>query len=164
MQLEGLESAEAPERQLVLVGCNSEPREIVNNQRKMWQLFRGLLMPRRKLGAQKQPFQVRSASHGTTCRSRSGTWHSRLARRKVALGGTGNTNVSRSRPAWANADGRAELALRDREARSSLTNHVCFLRETGSCGLITRNMEETGILEKADLSGSCYLTWNQAFF
>ena len=32
----------------------------------------------------------------------------------------------------------------------------------GSCGSITRNMEETGILEKANLSGFCYLALNRA--
>ena len=33
----------------------------------------------------------------------------------------------------------------------------------GSCGLITRNMEETGILEKTNLSAFCYLALNQVF-
>src|SRR5208283_340850 len=49
----------------------------------------------------------------------------------------------------------------DRDERSSLAIHVCFLRETGSSTSTTRNMEETGVLEKVNLSGFCYLALNQ---
>src|SRR5208337_2808768 len=66
----------------------------------------------------------------------------------------------RSGPAnWVNA--RRRITLRDRDERSSLAIHVCFLRETGSSGSTTRNMEETGVLEKVNLSGFCYLALNQ---
>src|SRR5208337_718369 len=66
----------------------------------------------------------------------------------------------RSGPAnW--VDARRRITLRDRDERSSLAIHVCFLRETGSSGSTTRNMEETGVLEKVNLSGFCYLALNQ---
>src|SRR5208337_1779708 len=66
----------------------------------------------------------------------------------------------RSGPAnW--VDARRGITLRDRDERSSLAIHVCFLRETGSSGSTTRNMEETGVLEKVNLSGFCYLALNQ---
>src|SRR5208337_747740 len=58
-------------------------------------------------------------------------------------------------------DARGGITLRDRDERSSLAIHVCFLRETGSSGSTTRNMEETGVLEKVNLSGFCYLALNQ---
>src|SRR5208337_2310186 len=66
----------------------------------------------------------------------------------------------RSGPAnW--VDARRGITLRDRDERSSLAIHVCFLRETGSSTSTTRNMEETGVLEKVNLSGFCYLALNQ---
>src|SRR5208337_3689306 len=66
----------------------------------------------------------------------------------------------RSGPAnW--VDARRRITLRDRDERSSLAIHVCFLRETGSSGSTTRNVEETGVLEKVNLSGFCYLALNQ---
>ncbi len=49
------------------------------------------------------------------------------------------------------------IALRDREVRSSLTIHVCFLRETVFVGTNHPNMEETGSLENPIPSGKCYL-------
>src|SRR5208337_3923868 len=69
----------------------------------------------------------------------------------------------RSGPAnW--VDARRGITLRDRDERSSLAIHVCFLRETGSSTSTTRNMEETGVLEKVNLSGFCYLALNQVPF
>src|SRR5208337_1011558 len=69
----------------------------------------------------------------------------------------------RSGPAnW--VDARRGITLRDRDERSSLAIHVCFLRETGSSTSTTRNMEETGVLEKVNLSGFCYLALNQVHF
>ena len=53
-------------------------------------------------------------------------------------------------------------ALRDREVRSSLTIHVCFLRETVFVGTNNPNMEETGSLENPIPSGKCYLDLNRA--
>ena len=84
--------------------------------------------------------------------------------RPQSLGGTRSIRGYRRGPAQANAEGRGEIGLRDRGVRSSLANHVCFLRETGSCGSITRSMEETGILEKANLSAFCDLALNQVPF
>src|SRR4051794_16958080 len=43
MRLEAVDSGAAPERQLVPVGCHSEPLEIVNNQRKLMWDFWGAL-------------------------------------------------------------------------------------------------------------------------
>src|SRR5208282_4531777 len=83
-------------------------------------------------------------------------------RRQQSLGGTRNTDIYRSGRDW--AGDRREIALRDREVRSSLTIHVCFLRETVFMGTNNPNMEETGSLENPIPSGKCYLELNQAGF
>ena len=54
------------------------------------------------------------------------------------------------------------ITLRDRDRQSSLTIHVCFLRETVFVGTNHPNMEETGSLENPILSGKCYLDLNRA--
>ena len=51
--------------------------------------------------------------------------------RQESLGRPGSIQRCRRGPARADAEGRGEVGLRDRGVRSSLTNHVCFLRETG---------------------------------
>ena len=48
------------------------------------------------------------------------------------------------------------ITLRDRDKQSSLTIHVCFLRETVFVGTNHPNMEETGSLENPFPSGKCY--------
>ena len=58
---------------------------------------------------------------------------------------------------------RSGITLRDRDGQSSLTIHVCFLRETQFVGANNANMEEADILEKITLSSSCYLASNQVF-
>src|SRR5208337_1913834 len=73
---------------------------------------------------------------------------------RESLGGTCDVVSHRSGPAnW--VDVRRGITLRYRDERSSLAIHVCFLRETGSSTSTTRNMEETGVLEKVNLSGFC---------
>ena len=47
--------------------------------------------------------------------------------------------------------------------RSSLTIHVCFLREPVFVGTNNPNMEETGSLENLIPSGKCHLELNRAF-
>ena len=54
------------------------------------------------------------------------------------------------------------ITLRDRDRQSSLTIHVCFLRETVFVGINHPNMEETGSLENPIPSGKCYLDLNRA--
>ena len=54
------------------------------------------------------------------------------------------------------------ITLRDRDRQSSLTIHVCFLRETVFVGTNHPNMEETGSLENPIPSGKCYLDLNRA--
>ena len=48
------------------------------------------------------------------------------------------------------------------ETCSSLTIHVCFLRETVFVGTNNPNMEETGSLENPISFGKCYLDLNRA--
>ena len=71
---------------------------------------------------------------------------SRPLLRQQSLGGTRNTDIYRSGRDW--VGDRREIALRDREVRSSLTIHVCFLRQTVFVGINNPNMEETGSLRK----------------
>src|SRR5271165_2008318 len=80
--------------------------------------------------------------------------------RQQSLGGTRNTDRDRTGRDW--AGDRREIALRGREVRSSLTIHVCFLRETVFVRTNNPNMEETGSLENPILSGKCYLELNRA--
>ena len=80
--------------------------------------------------------------------------------RQQSLGGTRNTDIYRSGRDWAGE--RREIALRDRDVRSSLTIHVCFLRETVFEGTNNPIMEETGSLENPIPSGKCYLELNRA--
>ena len=80
--------------------------------------------------------------------------------RQQSLGGTRNTDIYRSGRDW--SGDRREIALRDREVRSSLTIHVCFLRETVFVPTNNPNMEETGSLENPILSGKCDLDLNRA--
>ena len=54
------------------------------------------------------------------------------------------------------------ITLRDRDRQSSLTIHVCFLRETVFVGTNHPNMEETGSLENPIPSGKCYLDLSRA--
>src|SRR5271157_6596893 len=82
--------------------------------------------------------------------------------RQQSLGGTRNTDIDRSGRDC--AGDRREIALRDREVRSSLTIHVCFLRETVFVGTNNPNMEETGSIENPIPSGKCYLELNRAQF
>ena len=56
----------------------------------------------------------------------------------------------------------SRITLRDRDRQSSLTIHVCFLRETVLVGTNHPNMEETGSLENPIPSGKCYLDLNRA--
>ena len=77
-----------------------------------------------------------------------------------SLGGTRNIDICRR---WPDSAGdRREIALRDREVRSSLTIHVCFLRETVFVGTNNPNMEETGSIENPIPPGKCYLELNRA--
>ena len=80
--------------------------------------------------------------------------------RQQSLGGTRSIDIYRRGPDW--AGDRREIALRDRELRSSLTIHVCFLHETVFVGTNNPNMEETGSLENPIPSGKCYLDLNRA--
>ena len=80
--------------------------------------------------------------------------------RQQSLGGTRNTDIYRSGRDW--AGDRREIALRDRDVRSSLTIHDCFLRETVFEGTNNPIVEKTGSLENPIPSGKCYLELNRA--
>ena len=56
---------------------------------------------------------------------------------------------------------RSGITLRDRDGQSSLTIHVCLLRETQFVGTNNANMEAAGIPDKFTRSGSCCLALNQ---
>jgi len=77
------------------------------------------------------------------------------------LGRTRNMNSCRSWPVKRSRS-RSGITLRDRDRQSSLTIHVCFLRETVLVGTNHPNMEETGSLENPIPSGKCYLDLNRA--
>ena len=82
--------------------------------------------------------------------------------RRQLLGRTRNMNSCRSWPVKRSRSGSG-ITLRDRDRQSSLTIHVCFLRETVLVGTNHPNMEETGSLENPIPSGKCYLDLNRAF-
>ena len=81
--------------------------------------------------------------------------------RRQLLGRTRNMNSCRSWPVKRSRSGSG-ITLRDRDGQSSLTIHVCFLRETVLVGTNHPNMEETGSLENPIPSGKCYLDLNRA--
>src|SRR5208337_574272 len=81
--------------------------------------------------------------------------------RRQLLGRTRNMNSCRSWPVKRSRSGSG-ITLRDRDRQSSLTIHVCFLRETVLVGTNHPNMEETGSLENPIPSGKCYLDLNRA--
>ena len=81
--------------------------------------------------------------------------------RRQMLGWTRNMNSCRSWPVKRSRSGSG-ITLRDRDRQSSLTIHVCFLRETVLVGTNHPNMEETGSLENPIPSGKCYLDLNRA--
>jgi len=78
------------------------------------------------------------------------------------LGWTRNMNSCRSWPVKRSRS-RSGITLRDRDGQSSLTIHVCFLRETVFVPTNNPNMEETGSLENPIPSGKCDLDLNRAF-
>ena len=81
--------------------------------------------------------------------------------RRQLLGRTRNMNSCRSWPVKRSRSGSG-ITLRDRDGQSSLTIHICFLRETVFVGTNHPNMEETGSLEHPIPSGKCYLDLNRA--
>ena len=78
------------------------------------------------------------------------------------LGWTRNMNSCRSWPVKRSRS-RSGITLRDRDGQSSLTIHVCFLRETVFVPTNNPNMEEIGSLENPIPSGKCDLDLNRAF-
>src|SRR5271166_7094233 len=70
-------------------------------------------------------------------------------------------NSCRSWPVKRSRSGSG-ITLRDRDGQSSLTIHVCFLRETVFVGTNNPNMEETGSLENPIPSGKGNLDLNRA--
>ena len=87
MRRESLESAEAQWRQLVRVGCNSEPLEMVNNRRTLKWRF-GVPAPRVFLIAPTDTAQYRSADCEAACGASPAALTSPRADRKVARSGT----------------------------------------------------------------------------
>ena len=81
--------------------------------------------------------------------------------RRQLLGRTRNINSCRNWPVKRSRSGSG-ITLRDRDGQSSLTIHVCFLRETVFVGINYPNMEETGSLENPIQSGQCNLDLNRA--